>query len=238
MPVASMLMGSLGGSGGGGGVGQAASSAASGLLSAGVGYFQRKKAKRELGKLQRPAYEIPQEIQNNQKMAEQAANEGLPSQQYNNAMKNIQRNQANLLAGSMSRRSALMALPKLQQQSNDATGNLDAQDAMARMQNQKTLYGIGAQTAQYKDKAYNINKLQPYQENKDYYQSLLGAGNQNLLAGADKLLGGAGQLAFGGGGSTGGGSTRGSTQANTSAPSYYNWYGSGSDYSSFVTPFG
>lgn len=234
MPVTTMLMGSLmGGSGGGAGAGVA--NIGSGLLSGITGFFQRRKAKKELAKLQRPEYTIPEEIIKSQKMAELSANEGLPSAQYNKAMQNIQRTQANMLAGANDRRSGLMALPKIQQAASDATLNLDVADANARLQNQKTLYGVSGQTAQYKDKAFDINKMQPYQQNLNYYQSLLGAGNQNLLAGADKILGGGASLLFGSGGS---GQSRSMRAGRSSgAPTYYNGYNSDSSYGDFETGF-
>jgi hypothetical protein len=202
MPVASMLMSSLGGSGGGsggsggggGGVGQAVANLQSGLLSGGVGYFQRRKAKKMLKNLQQPVYDIPNEVMENKRRAEIAANEGMPSQQYTNAMRNIRQNENDVLNASLDRRSALMALPKIQRQSNNATSNLDAQDAAMRTQNQRALYGINSQIAQYRDKAWDINKMQPYQRDYGYAMGLLGAGNQNLLSGADRLIAGGGQL--------------------------------------------
>jgi hypothetical protein len=192
MPVTSLLMSQL--SGGGGGA-QGLASMGSGLVSGVAGFFQRRKAKKLLKGLHQPQYTIPNEVLKNQKMAEMGANEGMPSQQYTNAMKNIQRNQASVLSGARDRRSALMALPQIQRQSNDAMGNLDAQDAGMRLQNQKTLYGINSQVAGYRDKEFDINRMQPYQRDYNYAMGLLGAGNQNLVSGADKLLAGAGQLA-------------------------------------------
>jgi hypothetical protein len=232
MPVSSLLMGSLMGGGSGGGSGAGVANIAGGLLSGVTGFFQRRKAKKELAKLHRPEYTIPEEITRSQKMAEMSANEGLPSAQYNKAMQNIQRTQANMLAGANDRRSGLMALPKIQQAANDATLGLDVADAQARLQNQKTLYSVSGQTAQYKDKAFQTNKMQPYQQNLNYYQSLLGAGNQNMLGGADKILGGTASLLFGGG--SGSGQTRGMRSGRSSgAPTYYNDYNSGSSYGDF-----
>lgn len=209
MPVASMLMSSLGGSGGGGNsgsLGQAVANTSSGLLSGAVGFFQRRKAKKMLKNLNQPVYDIPNEVLENKRRAEMAANEGMPSQQYTNAMRNFQRNQTSALSASLDRRSALMALPKIQQQSNDAMSNLDAQDAIMRQQNQRALYGINSQVAQYRDKAFDINKMQPYQRDYGYAMGLLGAGNQNLLSGADRLLAGGGQFidSLSGGGSSSG----------------------------------
>lgn len=219
----------------GGGAGQGVANMAGGLLSGITGYFQRRKAKKELDKLSRPEYNIPNEVLQNQKMAQAAANEGLPSQQYNQAMQNIQRQQNRALTAAGSRRGALMALPGLQQQANDQLLNLDVKDAQARMANQQQLYGINSQVGQYRDKAFNINKMQPYQEDKNYYMNLLASGNQNLLGGADKLLGGGANLLFGGAG--GGSSRKMKTPNSVSEPTYYNGYNSGSDYSDFQTQF-
>src|SRR6478736_3545381 len=201
--------------------------AAGGIISGITGLSQKRKAKKLLNSLgDQPEYAIPNEIMQNQKMAQLAASEGLPSQQYNNAMKNIQRSQANALSGAIDRRSALMALPKLQQQANDAYGKLDVADANARMNNQRQLYGINSQVAGYRDKAFDINQMQPYQEKKNYYNSLLGAGNQNLMSGIDKAASGVGLLV---GGGFGGGKKK-SASSTGSAPAYYNGYSSGSDY--------
>lgn len=225
----------MGGAGGAGGAGQGIANIAGGLVGGITGLIQKKKAKRLLKEAgEQPLYQIPQEILRNQKMAELNAQKGMPSEQYNNAMKNIQRAQTNALSGAIDRRSALMALPRIQQQATDAYGNLDVQDAQMRRQNQQTLYGIGNTTAQYRDKAYNTNQLQPWQRKYNYAQSLLGAGNQNFLSGIDKLVGGAGMLV--GGGSFGGGSKK-TKAGDAGAPAYYNGYGADSNYSGFETGF-
>lgn len=234
MPVSSILMSSL--MSGGGGSGQGVANIAGGLLSGVTGFFQRRKAKKEFAKLQRPEYSIPNEVLQNQKMAQLAAGEGLPSQQYNNAMKNIQRSQANALSGAIDRRSALMALPKLQQQASDAYGKLDVADANARMSNQRQLYDVNSQVAGYRDKEFNINKMQPYQDNLSYYRSLLGAGNQNLVAGIDKAASGAGLLI---GGGFGGSKKKGTsyTQPPVSDPIYSGGYSANSDYGTIENPY-
>lgn len=230
MPVSTLLMSSLSsGMLGGNTQGQGIANIASGLLSGVTGFFQRRQAKKALSKLIRPQYEIPNEILENQKKAEMAANEGLPSAQYNQAMQNIQRQQNRALMAASDRRGGLMALPGLQQQANDTQLNLDVKNAEQRLKNQQQLYGINSQVAGYRDKAFNINKLQPYQEDKNYYMNLLAAGNQNLLGGADKLLGGGGLLLSG----MGKKSRSMTTSNNASRPSYYNGYNSNSDYSDF-----
>lgn len=184
-------------SGSGGGAGQGVANMAGGLIGGITGYLQTRKAKRLLNAAgEQPLYNIPQEILRNQKTAELNAQEGMPSQQYNNAMKNIQESQRNALSGAIDRRSALMALPGIQRAANSAYGNLDAQSAQIRRQNQQTLYNVGNTTAQYRDKAWNTNQLQPWQRKYNYGMQLLGAGNQNLTGGLEKFLGGAGQTIF------------------------------------------
>lgn len=227
------MMALLGGSSGGG-TGQGVANIAGGLLSGITGFFQRRQAKKLLRNLHRPEYTIPKEITRSQKMAEMAATEGLPSQQYNQATQNIQRQQNRSIAASADRRGGLMMLPALQQQANDALLGLDVADAQARLNNQKTLYSVSGQTSKYKDKAFDINQMQPYQQQYQYAQSLLGAGNQNLLGGADKLLGGAAGLIFPG---QGGGRSRRMTASSAGAPTYYNGYGSDSNYSDFETGY-
>lgn len=196
MPVSTMLMTSMmnGAGGGGGNVGAGAANVAGGLVSGVAGFFQRRKAKRELAKLQRPTYEIPNEVMQNQKMAQQAANEGLPSEQYNQAMQGIQRQQSAALNAAGGRRGALMSLPGIQQQANDQTMNLNVKNAQAKMNNRQQLYGINSQVGGYRDKAFSLNKLEPYKEDKNYYMNLLAAGDQNLLGGVDKILGGAASM--------------------------------------------
>lgn len=237
MPVSTMLMSSLlsGATSGGGGGGQGLANIAGGLVSGVTGFFQRRKAKKELEKLKRPEYSIPNEILQNQKKAEMAANEGLPSQQYNQAMQNIQRQQNRALVGAGGRRSALMALPGIQQQANDQLLNLDVKDAQARMTNQQQLYGINSQVAGYRDKEFNINKMQPYQDNLQYYRSLLGAGNQNLVGGIDKIASGGALLL--GGGMGGGKSSKAGSKGGVSSPIYSGGYDANSDYGTIENPF-
>lgn len=201
MPVSSILMSSFlgGGGGSGGGPGQAMANIAGGLIGGVTGYLQKRKAKKLLQAAgEQPLYNIPQEILRNQKTAELNAQEGMPSQQYNNAMKNIQESQRNALSSSTDRRSALMALPGIQRAANNAYGNLDSQSAQIRRQNQQTLYNVGNTTAGYRDKAWNTNELQPWQRKYNYGMQLMGTGNQNLTGGIDKLASGAGLLVGGG----------------------------------------
>lgn len=238
MPISSLLLSSLGGTLAGGGGGGLAN-IAGGLLGGVTGFFQRRKAKKALSNLQRPQYQIPNEILQNQKQAELAANEGLPAEQYAKGMQDISRRQNELLSGATSRRSGLMALPALQQQSNDATLNLNIANANAKKANRQILYGINNQVAGYRDKAFDINQMQPYQRDYNYNMQLLGAGNQNMFSGAEKFLGGVlgSGNPFGIGGNASSGGSRKMTSGKANAPTYYGDYSPNSDYSSFETGY-
>lgn len=198
--IASQLLSSGGGSGGGAGSG--ITQGISGLVSGITGLIQKHKANQLLAQTKRPTYAIPGEILQNQKQAELNANTGLPSEQYQQAMQNVSRQQNSALQRANDRRGGLLAVAGTQQAGNDATLKLDVANANARLNNQRTLYGVNNQVATYKDKAFNINEMQPYQQNYNYAMNLLGSGNQNLLGGVDKLAAGAGRLYGSGGGRT------------------------------------
>jgi len=182
-------------------VGSGIGAVAGGLISGITGLFQKHKANKLLANLHRPQYVIPNEVLQNQKQAELNARQGLPSEQYQQGMQNIARQQNSALQRASDRRGGLLAVAGTQQAGNDATLNLDVANANARLKNQNTLYGVNNQVAGYRDKAFQINQMQPYQQDRSYALGLLGAGNQNLVSGIDKVASGA-LMAGGRGGSS------------------------------------
>lgn len=182
-------------------VGSGIGAVAGGLISGITGLFQKHKANKLLANLHRPQYVIPNEVLQNQKQAQLNANQGLPSEQYNQGMQNIARQQNSALQRATDRRGGLLAVAGTQQAGNDASLNLDVANANARLKNQNTLYGVNNQVAGYRDKAFQINQMQPYQQDRSYAMGLLGAGNQNLVSGIDKVASGA-LMAGGRGGSS------------------------------------
>lgn len=189
---------------------------------------QKKEARKILRENPMPEYQIPTEIT-------EAANEGLPAQQYANAMKNIQRQQMQAIRSAQDRRSASGVIGKVQSNTNDAVGNLDVADAQARLAGKRQLAG-------YKDKAWDWNKRKKFERNYEYGQTLLGAGNENFYGGIDQGVSSLGQGAFGlmggdeddsGGGFLGGGS-RGGSKGRAGKTTYYNGYNANSGYGDFV----
>lgn len=153
-----------------------------------AGAKQKKEANKLLSGLKYPDEEIPTEITN-------AAATGLPSEQYNLAMKNIQRQQLVALRGAQDRRGGLAAISGIQQGTNDATLKLDSENAQVRQQNQFRLAG-------WKDKIWQHNIRDKYNRDYGYAMQLKAAGNTNLYGGVDQMvggvIGGAGSL-YGGG---------------------------------------
>jgi len=191
------------------GVASGAANSISGLISGITGLVQKHKANKLLAQTKRPTYAIPNEVLQNQKQAELNARQGLPSEQYQQGMQNIARQQNRALQAATDRRGGLLAVSATQQNANDATLGLDVANAKQRLQNQQALYGVNSQVAQYRDKAFQINQMQPYQQQYNYGMNLLASGNQNLVSGIDKFatgalrgaasaLGGAGSNASGG----------------------------------------
>ena len=79
-----------------------------------LGGGQKRKGRKLLDSLQYPTEGLPSEVTENQILAKQQAATGLPSEQYANAMKNIQRNQLMALRGAHDRRGGLAVLPQVQ----------------------------------------------------------------------------------------------------------------------------
>jgi hypothetical protein len=185
-----------------GGLGTAAligagTQAVSGLVSGISGLFQTARAKKLARENQRPIYGIPQEILANQQLAQQAANVGMPSQEYAQAQKNINQSQANALNAAQGRGGALASIGAIQGQSNQALANLDAQSAAMRMQNIRGLMNANTQLADYRDKAFDYNQAQKYQENAAAARALQAAGQQNINQGIQGVLGAGATIAGG-----------------------------------------
>ena len=181
--------------------GAAAAEAIGGLVNLGVGIAQRKEGKKLLKGLGEE--QVPQEFIENQRLAKARAGEGLPSDQYNQAMRNIQRQQLMALRGGHDRRGGLGILPQIQQGTNDATLNLDVANANKKLENERYSMGINSQVGQFKN---NI-----FRRKQDYAMQLKGTGGMNAVAGADKIGAGIGYGISGGLFGGGGGRTSTST---------------------------
>lgn len=129
----------------------------------------------------RPTQQVQQEYFQNVQDANQMARLGLPQQQYNLARQNILRNQSNALG--LLNRSANPAagLNAMLRAGNDATLNLDVQNAQARNQNLRSLMGQRQILAGQKQNAFDWNEKSKYLVQAAKAQALRGAGIQNTM---------------------------------------------------------
>lgn len=147
-----------------------------GAVQTGIGLYRQKHNKR-------PTYEIPDEVRQNLSQAQQQALQGLPEEQKQMFLSNLERGQASSLSQIGSRSGGLAGVAAVNQNGNDAYGNLLSMDSQARMQNQQQLYGMRQNLADYKDQAFQVNKINPYYENTAQNNALIGAGMQNISQG-------------------------------------------------------
>jgi hypothetical protein len=200
---------------------------AGGLIGGGIGLvsglFQKKKGNDILKQNPYPTQTVPNEVLESKEIAQNMANEGMPSQQYEAAQKNIQRQQSAAIAQAQDRRSGVGAIGAIQQGTNDASGQLDAQSAAIRRQNQLGLINVNSQVGQYRNAAFDWNQKQKYISNFNYGMSLIGSGNQNMMSGIDKI--GGGLIGAYSSGLFGGGTRQ--TKTNTVNSGGGNQYGSG-----------
>lgn len=170
---------------------------------------QRMEARKIMQKIgEMPPETVAPEMMENQTLARIGAQTGLPSEQYNLAMKNIQRQQMNAIKSAQDRRMVGSLIPGVQQATNDATGKLDAQNAMARMNNQGKLLNANAQIGRRRGEIYRNYLQNYYLPNLNYARALNGAGYQNAISGVEQGVGGIANFIGGmggGGGSAGGG---------------------------------
>ena len=109
--------------------------------------------------------------------------EGLPEAQKRQYLSNLQRGTAFGLRNMGSRKAGLVGLATLNEQQNQGNAQLLSMDAAARMANRDRLYAARQNMADYKDKSFQLNKQNPYYENKARDQAMMGAGMQNISQG-------------------------------------------------------
>lgn len=121
---------------------------------------------------------LPTELKQNQQIASLRSKTGLPSEQYVMAQKAIQRQQARTLKGASDRRMGLGLLASIDDNANRAQGNLDSQNAQARLGNERTLMGINKDVASWKTAKANRD-LARWDSKMDYAKAVEGSGRQN-----------------------------------------------------------
>jgi len=186
---------------------------ASGVVGLVSGLFRGRQARRMERQNPYPTATVDPLIAENQARAQQMAQVGLPQAQYNLALQNIQRNQAGALRAAQQSSRGPVNVASIVDRTNQATLQLDAADAAARMQNQRLAMQQNSALAAENQRAWNWNEAQRYQELAGRIAQLRTAGQQDLWGGIGML----GQLAasgtfnnlLGGGGNNSGGNSGG-----------------------------
>lgn len=161
---------------------------AGGIYSIGKGISQNSQASKIEAANQRPTYQIPDEFKQNQVMAAHMAQTGMPQQQYDNSLNNINRNQAGGLYA-MGRNANMGSLTSLVRAGNDATNNLDANDAAQRQNNQRYSIEQNGIMGNQELAAQQYNKFDKYTENFNKAQALRGAASDNINNGVNSASG-------------------------------------------------
>ena len=158
----------------------AAAVASAGITAGGIQYF---KGKADQKRNNRPTYQVPDEVKQNLSLSQQMAMQGIPEEQRQNYIDNIQRTSATSLRNLGSRNSGLAGVAQVQQQQNNAYQQLFGMDAQARQANQKGVLDQNQNLANYKDQAFQVNQVNPYYEKTAKNEALMGAGLQNISKG-------------------------------------------------------
>lgn len=202
-----------------------------GALASGAQIYYGLKQNSEAGKIEksniRPFEGVQPEFQQNVNTAQQMAQEGIPAEQYNNAVNGLNRNRASALMSLNNSANPGAGLASIVRAGNDAQSNLTAQDMAARNRNTLALLQQRGILGNQKQRAWQYNFADKYSENLAKSQALRGAGTQNIIGGLQAgaqnaqqdeqqffgLLGSAGSSVTGGGGSGGSGAGAGALMA-------------------------
>lgn len=147
-----------------------------GVLGAGLGVYQAYGQDDE----KRPEYNVPDSVKKSLTVAQMRALEGMPEEQRQLFLQNLDRGTQYGLKQLGDRRAGISGVAELNQQRNDALLGLNAQDAQIRSGNQRDYMNQLNTMGEYQDQAFQINKLAPYYEGQAQNQAQMGANVQNI----------------------------------------------------------
>lgn len=153
------------------------------VIQGGIGIYQMLKGKKQAQSMERPQYQISQEMLDMMTDSEVQALRGLPEEQVQQYMDNVMRSQQASLAAAGDRKAGLAGLASSQQVANDAYKNLLSMDAQARQAAEQRLQGVRGQMNQVKDFQWKTNELDPYLNTMQSAEAMKGAGMQNIMGG-------------------------------------------------------
>ena len=161
-----------------------------GIPSLALGTYQAIKGY-QLGNQERPEYEIPDSLKQMLGMAKtQASQTGLPGQSLlEQNIRGTTSRGANILERSTQGSQLLGGISDLVTGEQQQMANIGIAGEQQNITNQQNLQNALSTYAQYEDKAYEINELQPYLQAMQQAQALTSAGIQNIVGGIGGGLG-------------------------------------------------
>lgn len=193
----------------------------SGIAMGVIGYYQRKKAAEMEKDLVRPELAIPDYMSGYVNDAQKQALQGLPEEQRQRYLDQINRTAAYAIAGNVDRGAGLQGVSNASMALNDANANLLTMDAQQRQQNIANYQNAQLNYANFKgnkfDREFAYNQDEPYRNKAAAIRALYGAGMQNGAAGLQTVADSGATLA-GGQGSGGNTNPYNNPQQNTPAP--------------------
>jgi hypothetical protein len=153
------------------------------VVQAGTGIYQAYQGNKLANSMERPDYSIPQEVLDNLTDSQIQALRGLPEEQRQQYMENIMRSAQTSISALGDRKGGLAGMSSVQQQQNDAYKNLLSIDAQKREENERNLQATRNTMSEYKDKQFQMNEMQPFQDTMAAAEGMQGAGIQNIMGG-------------------------------------------------------
>ena len=181
------------------------------LYQTGAGIYQGIQG-RKIGKKKRPVYNIPGEITDNAALAKRSYNAasmyGMPGQGRieNKLMGSQAQAQEGILQSQQNPSAALLGLTALNQNTNNAVADLGVDAAQFRQgnmnQQQQVFMSANQALAQYRDKAFESNYMEPYKNAMNAASALRAGSISNIYGGLSSGANTAGQYVNKGGTST------------------------------------
>lgn len=154
--------------------------AATATYQIGSAIYKNRQAKKAL----KDGYQIPEEAKQNLSDAQRQALEGLPAEQQQQYLENIQQAQAVSLDAIRDRRGGLVGAAGVQASATEGYKDLLAMESAARVANQRQLMQQRDVMAGYKDLEWKTNVFDPATEQRKQAQANVGAAMQNIGAAA------------------------------------------------------
>lgn len=157
----------------------------------GTGIAQFLAGRKALRETKRPMRQIPQEVIANLTQAQIQALEGMPEEQRNLFIQDMQRSQQQAVRGLADRRAGIAGIPQLYQGELDSLNRLAIQDSQMRLQNLNNLTAQRAEMGRQMDTQFQLNEYEPFLNKMRMAEGLIGSGMQNAMGGftdASKML--------------------------------------------------